>query len=290
MPENDLNLQQVKQALTYKNAVQDAYQFYHNDIEPRRTRERSSLQNKLYTSTVPIEQARIGVGENQITPSVFGQNNYQWYNSSAAGSHNGVRGTMIAPESLNNTREDLARTITHEFTHEDQIPQRSGLQADFNIITGLNGSAGITHRESNYLKNAYGLPGFHEDQNGETKLSEMHATNRELRMHLQQKFKEQYGRNPQNIEELDQYINHFSNQELLQLLREENGYGEFYGSQYVTGANGSIGTNYDNEDNKANAIKQALIHVAQNSNGFNNGNNTYFAKNGRKLNYLKFFK
>lgn len=290
--EDDLKLTDVSDAIRYKKALEDSYNFYHTDVEPRRQRERTLFQQKLYTNPNPIESTKIGVGDNQVTPSAFGGNNYTGDFTTRAGYHSGYKGVVISPQELSNINR-LAQTMTHEFAHEDQFPNRKAPIYQRVLQTAdavRNNSQGLTRNEVNYLKNAYGLPNGHKNNVGETSMLEMRATNRELRHSLQQKFKEQYGRDPENIEELDLYIEHFSNEELLDILHNQNGYGYYYSSPYTVDKNGRLLENFNNFDEKANKVKQALIHVAFNQNSSRNGVNTAYAHSGGKLNYLNFFK
>ena len=205
--------------------------------------------------------------------------------------HNGVDGVKIQPELLNDP-DQLSTTITHELTHEDQTPSRNIGQAVFNQLTGpmLTSRSGITHQEKKYLKEAYHLNDHKKDQYGETGYNEMQATNRQLRHMLQQDFIDEFGRQPQNIDEFDHYIQNIPNEALLEILKTVGGYGYLYGNDINTNEKGWLEINFTDIDKKAEAVKQALIHVAQNNSGFQKSGNMYFAKSGGTINYLKFFK
>lgn len=225
------------------NAIDEAYDFYHNDVEARKGRERSWLQ-QLYTIKTPIEKTSINIGNNQgIGLGTSSGDDFvgEWrYNKGIY-----LNPNIIFKKYYNKDR--LSRAITHELSHEDAYQKRPKDYAIDEYIAPLV-QENITNKEKDYLNNAYKTSSNTSSEN----IEEKHATNRQLRHQLYQNFIKVNGRKPDSIEELDDFIRNTSDMSIMYLLRDQNDYGNDY---------------FYNKNTDPKAVKDALIHVAQNNTG-----------------------
>lgn len=224
-------------------AIDEAYDFYHNDVEARKERERSWLQ-QLYTIKTPIEKTSINIDNNQgIGLGTSSGDDFvgEWrYNKGIY-----LNPNIIFKKYYNKDR--LSRAITHELSHEDAYQKRPKDYAIDEYIAPLV-QENITIKEKKYLDNAYKTDANTSSKN----IEEKHATNRQLRHQLYQNFIKVNGRKPNSIEELDDFIKNTSDMSIMYLLRDQNDYGSDY---------------FYNNNTDPKAIKDALIHVAQNNTG-----------------------
>lgn len=284
-----------------QKAITDSYEFYNNDVNPRRNRERNFIQQK-YTTDIPIESTPIKTGEvsqlgiSNTYPKLL---DVERYNKQPTITY--INGQIKIPLNYNDFPiEQLSRIITRNISNEDYYQTRAfGKNTDdfYWFLQKLIGNHNMTSKEAKYLNDAYPGEIIINEQNGRVDYNTMNrlynkqATNRELRHYLYQQFVKDNKRDPKDLNEFDKYIIQFSNEELLYILRHLNGATEFY----LHDADKKMFepySDYDDFINKpAEKIKQSLIHVAQNNyqNSFNNQNIQY-AKLGQKLNYTNLFK
>lgn len=257
----------------FNKALQQSYKFYNTDVVNRRNRERSFFNT--YTINNPIENTPIGIGESQT--SFTEDPNLQNQRLDSAGSYNlQGNGIYIDPQHIiNNNRDVISNTITHELAHEDMFQLRDYNFEDWMTFKPLfKPNLNITNKEVAYLSNAYKTNEQSETEASD-KLWEKHATNRELRQQLWQSFIQEYGREPE-LEEFDKYIKDYDSGILRSKLRSTNDYGYDYSKSI-------------NSDEDINNVKESLIHVAFNNNQKNNSDLQY-AKTGGIINYLNLFK
>jgi hypothetical protein len=101
----------------------------------------------------------------------------------------------------------------------------------------------ITPKDRTYLTDAYNAP----ESSVSNKLTEKHASNREMRFLIWKQLREELGRNP-TLEETDAYIKQLTPEELESF--KTNGYQDDY---------------WNDPDFNTFDVKNALIHVAQNN-------------------------
>lgn len=284
-----------------QKAITDSYEFYNNDVNPRRNRERNFIQQK-YTTDIPIESIpmKIGavslLGTSNREPALLDVERYYIEPTNIR-----IPGQISIPLNYNYFPiEDLSRFITRNISAEDYYQTRAfGKNTNnfYQFLQKLIGNHNMTFKEAKYLNDAYPSEIIINENNGRVDYNIMNTlvnkqgANRELRHYLYQQFIKDNKRNPRNLNEFDKYIIQFDNEELLHILRHLNESTEFY----LHDINKKIfDPSYDYDDfvtKPAEKIKQSLIHVSQNNyqNSFDNQNIQY-AKLGQKLNYLNLFK
>ena len=260
-----------------KQSQQESQMYYENDVTPRARRERSLKSKLLYNTptfdlSIPIKIVDI-IYNNDGTPITGASGAYDPKNNI----FEFLRYTNTSPETYSH---EMAHANFWKDFHNSKTPLKHPISWLRTQLIDKSGTPlqGIPVEEAYLLFDAYKTksPATQDSED----LTEKHATNRELRQHI---LKLEFGDYPTDLKTSDDIINNLSDDKLLQYLQNQNDYGKDY-YNYIKDLP---------EDQKVKAvknIKRALIHVAQNNSGFQKSDNTYFARSGGKLNYLKFFK
>lgn len=244
-----------------------AQEFYDTDVTPRAKRERHLFSRM--TSNLPRwnKYAKMYLGE---------ENNNNTEPWKKYGSHRGFYAPWDHTIHLNIGTNDLDATLVHEQAHADQSRKGNPLLSRL-FMAGytfkplnklLTGTWTITPKDKTYLTNAYNAP---ESSVG-SQLIEKHASNREMRFMIWKQLREELGRTP-TLEETDTYIKQLTPEELKSF--KTNSYQYDY---------------WNDPDFNTFDVKNALIHVAQNSSSFQRQDGTYLAASGGTINYLNLFK
>ena len=245
--------------------VQEYFQY---DVEPRYLREHNWTTEKerdALSNAYGNTPSSISAG---LEDNVMGQANLHPNVIASGIPLTGILNNMLNQEpyiTYNQNDGDPRRsTVVHENTHilRQQGISDASISGGANhqisgippIIGSINGS-GYNNTETDYLNDAYDLSNYdfgvkqgiwHDINQGYKEAIESGATNTELRYVLWRELYTKLGRRP-TIEEMDDYISNYNEEQLMNRLRNQNGYGNKSAK----------------EQPDAGPIKDALIHVAE---------------------------
>ena len=182
------------------------------------------------------------------------------------------RGSPVVYQNL--LYKPTGKNLAHEFTHLYRQGQLGGTNGfSYGEEKDWDGSkaiyTGYNNKEAKYLNNAYDMrdsgPDYYSDQNY---FNEKGTTNTEVRYRIWKELKDKLKRTP-TLKETDEYIKNYDSDSLLNMISNING----YGFESVA----------KRKKENVNAIKNALIHVAQNDSQDKSDNQPNYAKRGTKL-------
>lgn len=226
-----------------EESTKEALDFYDNDVVPRRNRERSEIENSLMTKNIQsVRKVPMYIGDRNTSTQV----QKQWNSgSSVSGFYDPTSNSIYYnPREFKwGSNDNTVGLVTHELTHADQYGEKLSPYLWLPQIL-IRKVPGITRKEYNYLNKAY-----QSNNEGSSDIYEKQATNRQVRNALYSRFKKTYNREPNSLQEFDEFIKNSSDKTINDLLKYSNEYGYDY---------------TDSPTFDINAVKEALIKVAYN--------------------------
>lgn len=256
----------IKDIIERPDRIKDASDFYALDVQPRAEKYRNAVDKFIYHTP-------------QFDSNLIIEDNFMPAHTSAY--YDQETNRIYAPTSMPSS------VYVHEMAHADQHKN-----ALLHPITGFARAVlfpggeytSIPISELSKVDAAYSYAPRSSDsptaRNSAKKVTEKHASNRELRYNIWLALRDELGRQP-TMEELDAKINSMSLRDFYKYVSN------VYLNNYFQNI---IDANKDDLDNAdLTALKKALIEVASNK-PTQSDQNTAWAKQGMKFNYTKYFK